>query len=120
MGHSSSSPTLREAVVRRGAETLDTGTVAMLAAVLVWGPLDVAVTLAAWHLESNPLVLLLGPTGWIASKVLVIAAAVWVWYLARGWFEKDLLADAWMMSLATLGAVLVGFNVAALVADVVG
>ena len=93
---------------------VDAGTAAMLAAVAIWGPADVLVTLAAWEFETNPLVLALGPVGWVASKVVVLSVAVWVWAASRDWYEKTALADVWMAVLATVGAVLVGLNLAVL------
>jgi hypothetical protein len=113
--------TLTTAAVRtltsahRGWRSVDAGTAAMVATVAVWGPADVLVTLAAWHLETNPLVLLLGPVGWAASKILVLSVAVWVWWVSRDWYDKTALADVWMFLLALVGAVLIGTNLAVLV-----
>ena len=45
-----------------------------LAVIALHGPLDVGLTLLAWHLEANPLVLELGPIAWIGVKAAALLA----------------------------------------------
>ena len=49
-------------------------------AALVHGPLDVGVTLLAWHFESNPVVLLLGVEGFLLAKVAGLVGLGLLWW----------------------------------------
>lgn len=51
-----------------------------LSAIVLAGPVDVAMTLPNWHLEGNPVVLSLGPLGLVAVKSVAILGAILVWY----------------------------------------
>lgn len=81
-------------------------------AVLVWGPVDMLLTAAAWQLEANPVTLALGLWPWLAVKIGLVVLLVHVYRLTRGWESKRELVTAWVMTLATVGAVLIGLNVA--------
>lgn len=92
------------------------GTAAMVATVLLLGPVDVAVTLSVWHLESNPVVLALGPAVWVAGKAATLGTAVWVWHVVRVREGMPALADAWMLLLAMAAATVIGVNLAVVAA----
>jgi len=49
------------------------------ATVILAGPVDIALTLANWHHEGNPVVLALGPWGMVATKTVALAAMVLLW-----------------------------------------
>lgn len=60
--------------------TLDMLAVAYIALLVVF---DGAITLNAWHLESNPLVLAIGPNGFLAVKLLGLLGFTVAYALAR-------------------------------------
>lgn len=65
--------------------------IAAALAIILHGVVDVAVTAAAWELERNGIVLLLGPRVWVFVKIVVLVLAVLVWWYTReGLFERDL------------------------------
>jgi len=66
-----------------------------LAVVALHGPLDVGLTLAAFHLEGNPLVAQLGPTAWVGVKIAALLALPVALYGVdrEPWLPGDRLVD---------------------------
>jgi len=85
-----------------------------LAVLLLHGPLDVAITLSAPQLESNPVVHALGWELWLAIKPAVLAGAVAVWYDAHRPPRYDRAARVWLAVLLAFGLVAVLGNLAVL------
>lgn len=80
-----------------------------LIAVLLHGPLDIAMTSLAWSLESNPIVLILGFHTWLVVKILTLSVATSVWFDSR--LENPepypVKAAAWLGVLIGLGIALI-------------
>lgn len=80
-------------------------------AVITHGPLDMALTLSHWHLESNPIVLSLGMGPWLALKAALCVGVV-VGYLSTkesnsGTVRACLLFLALFGTIAVMGNLLV-------------
>jgi len=89
----------------------DTAAVIAVALSLV----DGVMTLPNWHLESNPVVLELGPAGMLATKLIVGSLLLLTWFLwvRKGEYRRQV---AYLLyALAGLYAVVVVSNVAVLV-----
>lgn len=96
-------------------ESVDFGLdISIALAVFLHGFLDVVVTIAAWELERNGIVLLLGPRGWAFAKIVSITLVVLMWWYTReGLFSRDLtmfFLGAW----SGIGAAAIALNVVAL------
>jgi len=76
-----------------------------LAVLLLHGPLDVAITLSAPQLESNPVVHALGWELWLAVKPALMGATVLMWYDAHLENPDTYigLAKGWLVVLLALG-----------------
>lgn len=78
-----------------------------VAALALHGPVDLGVTAAAFHLESNPLVLVLGLPMWLLVKVVAVTSAAVVWYVLRQDEETEHLAPILAALLLIQGVLLV-------------
>jgi len=85
-----------------------------LVVLLLHGPLDVAITLSAPHLESNPVVHALGWELWLLAKPALLAGTVAVWYDAHRPPRYRRAARVWLAVLVALGLFAVVGNLAVL------
>jgi len=69
----------------------------VIAVFLLHGPLDVSVTLAFWELESNPVVVELGPARWLLLKAVTLAG-LWLAYYWAGEY-RGLRPFLWLLLL---------------------
>lgn len=110
----------------------------LVLSLLIHIPLDIVLTVSAWELEGNPLVLELGPITWVSIKLGLLVATVLVWYdstrvspdpyplslvterlpFSDSGRPYPLIAAAWMGIFVGLGLALILPNVAILLAEV--
>lgn len=74
-------------------------------AVLTHGPLDMALTLSHWHLETNPLVLSLGQAPWIAVKAVLCVSVMVAFLLTKESDSKAVRACLLFLAILGVGAV---------------
>jgi len=78
------------------------------ATVILAGPVDIALTLANWHHEGNPVVLALGPWGMVTVKAVALAAMALLW--KRTAISEQRVARACLWVLCALYAVVAVTN----------
>lgn len=76
---------------------------------------DGLMTLPQWHLEGNPVVLALGPTGMLTAKLIGVSGLLWLWFYHRGARTSNV-AQACVWLLCGLYATVVVTNLAVLLA----
>lgn len=71
--------------------------------------LDGLMTLPHWHLESNPVVMALGPTGMLLVKLSAVCVLLWLWF---GWdgVRYSNIARTCVWAMCCLYTVVVGTN----------
>jgi len=92
-----------------GVVATPTDTALLAAAVLV--VLDGLLTLPFWSLEGNPVVLAIGAGVMLATKIVGVAALLWLWFGDRS-PRGSILASAMPWTLLALHGAVVGSNLA--------
>ena len=72
---------------------------------------DRAITLYAFHLETNPLVNALGPSLWIVLTVAFLSFLTWLWFDIGGYEYRIINGGFWIVSSLTTAAFLTNLTV---------